>query len=258
MRVCVTGACGWTAYALIGELCRAGQEVVVFDLPGGRCDVEAAACVVRVARGDVAVFQDVVAAVQGADAIVHLAVTVGEAAYGAPEAPFAVNVLGTYNVFEAARRGGASKIVLMSEAAVHVPPLAGERLSAVADWRSAPGGDHLYDLTKRLQEEIAKDYAETFGMAVTTLRAGHIVDGRAEVDPVGRPLSEVTYCRGGWVDRYDLAKACVRALAFGEGGYRAYHVIGSTEAHERFDVERTERELSLEFTHRFGRYHSQA
>ena len=36
----------------------------------------------------------------------------------------------------------------------------------------------LYDLTKRLQEEMASDFSETYGLPVTILRAGHIVDGR--------------------------------------------------------------------------------
>ncbi|MCI0711120.1 MAG: hypothetical protein L0154_13265 [Chloroflexi bacterium] len=45
-------------------------------------------------------------------------------------------------------------------------------MRATNDLPTSPDGDHLYDLTKRLQEQIGKDYAATFGMNVITLRAG--------------------------------------------------------------------------------------
>ena len=66
----------------------------------------------------------------------------------------------------------------------------------MADWRSSEEDSPLYDLTKRLQEEIARDYCETHGMTTIVLRAGHIVDGRSEKDLKGRSLSTLTYCRG--------------------------------------------------------------
>jgi len=123
-----------------------------------------------------------------------------------------------------------------------------------ADWRSSPDSDHLYDLTKRLQEEIAKDFADTLGMTTVVLRAGHVVDGREEVDPQGRPLRSIDYCRGGWVSRYDLASACLKALELRRAGYSMYHVIGSTEAYGPFDVAMTEQELGLTFESRFEEY----
>src|SRR5918998_315746 len=89
----------------------------------------------------------------------------------------------------------------------------------------AEGADHVYGLTKRLQEEIAKDFCVTFGMNTIALRAGHIVDGRAGVDPHGRPLAEVDYARGGRVCRHDLARTCVQALPYPRSGYDAFHVI---------------------------------
>lgn len=251
-RVLVTGGAGWTAAAILTELRADGWGVVVFDLP----DVVRAGLsepTVRRVAGDVAMFSDVLEAVEGVDGLVHLAVATGPEAYRGAELPFAVNVRGTYNVFEAARRRGVTRVVLVSEAAVHVPP-GDRRLDARSDWRSDAGSDHLYDLTKRLQEEIARDFCETFGMAAVTLRAGHIVDGELGVDQMGRPLSEVEYARGGWVCRYDLAHACRLALAVPLRGYAAFHVVGSLEAAARFDIERTEQELGLTFGERFEGY----
>ncbi len=253
MRVLVTGAAGWTAAAIIEAVRRAGHEITAFDLPAaiGGDGVKLASWTVV---GDVAEFADVFAATESADAVIHLAVAVGDGAYRAPDLPFAVNVKGTYNVFESARRRGTNRIVLMSEAAVHLPLTDAARLNALTDWKSDPGGDHLYDLTKRLQEEIAKDFSATFGMTAVVLRAGYIVDGRAMVDARGRPLEHLEYARDGWVCRYDLAHACVRALEFARPGYAAFHVIGSRQAERRFDVARTARELGFTFASRFDHF----
>ena len=89
-------------------------------------------------------------------------------------------------------------------------------------------------------------------MRAIALRSGHIVDGRARVDPHGTPLSELEYCRGGWICRYDLARVVVAALACDADGYDAFHVIGSRDARERFDVDRTEEVLGVRIREDFG------
>ena len=254
MRVLVTGAFGWTAVSIAQALERAGHEITAFDLPSATCSDEIAGLFDQVFLGNVANFDDLHAATQAVDAIVHLAVAVGKDDYQDPETPFAVNVKGTYNVFESARRRGVSAIVLLSSAAVHLAHADGAIIRAPTDWKSATGEDHLYDLTKRLQEEIARDFCDTFQMSAVVLRAGHIVDGKKQVDPKGRPLSTLDYCRGGWVCRYDLATACVRALELRNPGYNAFHVIGAVEAEQHYDVERTRQELGMAFETRFEQY----
>ena len=253
MRVLITGACGWTGEAIVAAVAAAGHEVTGIDLPGTLCSASTRHRLCALSYGTVADFRTVNAAIAAADAVVHLAVAVGVGAYASADEPFAVNVLGTYNVFEAARQQGLRTIVMLSSAAVHLPPI-GRRRDAHGDWQSSPEGDHLYDLTKRLQEEIAKDFCDTHGMTAVVLRVGHIVDARAGLDPKGRPLHEVQYCRGGWTCRYDVAAACVRALSLGRLGYAAFHVIGSRSAVEHFDIERTEHELGLNWTARFDEY----
>jgi nucleoside-diphosphate-sugar epimerase len=154
-------------------------------------------------------------------------------------------VLGTYNVFEAARRQEVSKVVLMGSAPVHLAPLESGRVDARTRLPTSAGGDHLYDLTKRLQEEIARDFCETYEMEMVVLRAGHVVDGIEGVDAKGTPLGELDYCRGGWVCRHDLAEACLKALSFEAKGYHAFHIIGSRESREYFDIERMEEKLGF-------------
>lgn len=254
MRVLVTGSTGWTAQAIVLALVDAGHTVYGFDLPDAEYLPEARAVLRAATRSTIADQEAVDTAVRGVAAIVHLAVAVGSETYNDPRVPFATNVCGTYNVFAAARRHGVGRVVLLSEAAVHFMPPDGQQIDARHGWRSSPDGDHLYDLTKRLQEQIAQDFCATYGMTAFVLRAGHIVDSRAQVDPAGRSLDTLTYCRGGWVCRYDIAAACVRALVVDATGYQAFHVIGSVAARERFDIERTERELGVVCAQQFAQY----
>jgi nucleoside-diphosphate-sugar epimerase len=147
-RIVVTGAAGWTAEAILTALARHGHRVAGLDLPTSRPAPQASEWI----AGSVADLATVQHAARSADALVHLAVATGKDDYQQPAVPFAVNVLGTCNVLEAGRREQVPKIVLISSAAVHLPPVPGRPLTA-SQWRSSPGSDHLYDLTKRLQEE---------------------------------------------------------------------------------------------------------
>ena len=161
MNVLVTGAFGKTAVSIIETLNGAGHEIKGFDLPNASCPDETKGLLKNISLGSVEDFDQVEMATRNVDAVVHLAVAKGDGVYKEPDVPFKVNVKGTYNVFEASRRNGIRKIVQMSSAAVHVPLQKSEMLSATENWRSSIEDSPLYDLTKRLQEEIAKEYCET-------------------------------------------------------------------------------------------------
>jgi len=253
MNVLVTGACGWTASAINDALVQAGYNVIGFDLPAACGTKGIKNKLITLFPGTISSLADVCNVTKSADIIIHLAIATGQSNYQSPEVPFNVNVLGTYNIFEAARRNKVSKIILIGSAAVHVP-LDKHKLDALKDWKSSKDNDHLYDLTKRLQEEIAKDFCETHAMSAIVLRSGHIVDGKEEVDPDGHPLSELAYSKGGWVCRYDLASACLRAINMPNFGYNSFHIVGSRQAEEYFDIERSERELGLIFKYCFDKY----
>lgn len=254
MKVLITGAFGWTAISITQALRQAKHVIIAFDLPASTCPNFTKPLLSKIILGDVANFNQVNNAVQEAEAIVHLAVAVGDNDYQNSDIPFRVNVQGMYNIFEAARRRSVQQIILMSSASVHLHHSGNKKVSALGDCRSDDGEDHLYDLTKCLQEEIAKDFCQTYKMNAITLRAGHIVDGKREVDPTGKPLSMLNYSRGGWVCRYDLAAACVKALELELSGYNAFHVIGALQAKQHFDIERTEKQLGPIFQTRFEQY----
>ena len=241
MKILVTGGSGWTAAPIVDRLGAAGCSGVIFDIgPPQRLPEENW----RWVQGDVRDINFLLKVASECQAVIHLAVTVGT--YKSAEMPFEVNVRGTYNVLEAARQAAVSRVVLLSSAPVHIPEANANR------WYSDAGGDHVYDLTKRLQEEIAKDFSSTFGLQVLVLRAGHIVDGKSHRDSRGRPLEEVEYCRGGWLCRHDLAEACLRALESPATGVLA--LIGSRSGRERFDSANAEKILGFGLEQDFVMY----
>jgi nucleoside-diphosphate-sugar epimerase len=122
MRVLITGGLGfigaWTARALLAG----GHDVRVFDLHCKRglfdAIVGAEARRVRLRQGDIADPAAVNAAVEGCEAIVHLAAVLIPTARKDPLLGARVNVLGTLHVFEAAKRAGVRGIAYASSAAV--------------------------------------------------------------------------------------------------------------------------------------------
>ena len=112
MRVLITGGRGfigaWTARVLLQQ----GHDVRAFDVHDERAtfdallgdDVEGSR--VEHVTGDVVEPRDVDKAVDGCEAIVHLAAVLIPAARKDPLLGARVNVLGTLHVFEAAKRAG--------------------------------------------------------------------------------------------------------------------------------------------------------
>ena len=254
MRILITGGLGWTARSIIQTLHNAYHEVAVLDIPSASLSENIAPLIATINRGNIAYPEFVNNTMQRIDMIVHLAVAVDEGDYDTPDIPFKTNVLGTYNVFEAARQNAIQRVILMSSAPIHLQFAPDAVIDAYVDLPTSTDDGHLYDLTKRLQEQIAKDYVDSFGLDVITLRAGHIVDSDTQTDPKGRALAEVDYCRGGWVCRYDLGQAVLRAIEFEGAGYHAFNVISDTRAYVQFDLAQTENMLQVKFEADFSNY----
>lgn len=251
MRILLTGASGRTAEPIIHKFSTAGHELIGFDQHPPSPEMQTA--FQRFIIGDIRYINDVSTAAAGCEAIVHLAVAVGDNDYTQPEIPFATNVKGAYNIFETAQQLNIGHILLTSSAPVHLthtdPVLDAQRPLPIS-----PGDDHLYDLTKRLQEEIGRSYSETFGLNTIVLRLGHVVDGIQQTTQNGQPLAQLSYCRGGWVDRTDVAQACLQALTMTIKGYHALHIIGAYQAYQQYNINRTEKILNMRFQHRFENY----
>jgi nucleoside-diphosphate-sugar epimerase len=250
MKILITGALGWTAEAISEKLANHGHYLLGLDIVPPRSNLHFA----ELYQGSVTDEVLLKHLMHQVEAVLHLAVAIGTEDYLSSAIPFETNVRGTYLIFESARQAGVAKIVLLSSAPIHMTFSPETIVDARTPLRSSADGDHLYDLTKHLQEQIAQDYAQTFGMQVMTLRAGHIVNGRTHLTSKGQPLAEVDYCRGGWVCRYDLATAVQQTITLNWTGYEALHVISDSRASQCFGLERTRERLDMDFAVDFSIY----
>ncbi len=118
MRVLVTGGTGFTGKALVERLLLLGHEVVALDTKEGLKTDELRERGARVVLGSVTDADAVRRAVEGAEVVHHLAAAFRE--LDVPESRYhAVNVEGTRNVLETARRAGVRRLVYCSTCGVH-------------------------------------------------------------------------------------------------------------------------------------------
>ena len=107
-------------------------------------------------------------AVQGVDAVVHLAGVVGESTWPAISH---TNIDGTYATLEAARRAGVPRVVLASSnhATGFTPRPASGLLT---ETEAPPRPDTYYGVAKVAMEALGSLYADRYGMDVVCLRIG--------------------------------------------------------------------------------------
>ena len=171
-RLFVTGALGTVASLILPQLAKVTGLSLSDIVAGEAHGMPVAAC-------DLMDFSALVHRMQGCDAVLHLAIASGRhfpvrTAAADQLSPFdaatlEVNTRGTYHLFEAARRAGVRRFILMSSLTVlHGYPSAEER--SRADLIPIPS--KLYAVTKLFSEEIGSLYHREHGLEVITLRLG--------------------------------------------------------------------------------------
>lgn len=119
------------------------------------------------ARADVSKMADALRITKGVDAVVHLA---GYSVEGPWEGILSANIVGCYNVFEAARRNGVKRILFpTSNHAVGF-----YRRDQVIDHRVYIKPDSRYGVSKVFGEALASLYADKYGMQVFCMRIGNV------------------------------------------------------------------------------------
>lgn len=206
MRVLVTGMSG-----LIGGAVRARLA--------GRYELRALnrrpVTGVATHQADIADLAAIQPAFAGVDAVVHLA------AVASSEAPWEeilpANVVGTYNVFEAARRARVPRIVYASSGATVSGHESDRPWSALVEGRydgltTWPMLTHetpvrpraLYGVSKVWGEALARHYADVHDMSMLCVRFGL-------VNPEDRPLAPRHFSV--WLSQRDAAQMVERCLA---------------------------------------------
>ncbi len=180
MRILVTGGAGFIGSHIVEELLRRGDSVRVLDnfstgrrenLAGLRGDLE-------VLEADLRDVRRVGEAVCGVEWVFHLAAFISvPQSMLEPQTCFDVNVGGTGQLLEAARRAGVRKVVLASSTAVY-----GET-SVFPTGEDAPLSPlSPYALSKQVNELYARFYTRNFGLPVTALRFFNVYGPRQRPD----------------------------------------------------------------------------
>lgn len=144
-------------------------------------------------------------AAEGVDAVVHLGAIPTETSFDQLLGP---NIIGTFNVFEAARQTGAKRIVFASS--IHATgfyPFE-QRLTG----REPARPDTLYGVTKAYGEALGSLYADKFGLQVICIRLGWFTERPREVGALAI-----------WLSPGDAVRLFAACLSAPDVGYRVVY-----------------------------------
>jgi uronate dehydrogenase len=139
-------------------------------------------------QGDVAKLSDMLRVTKGVDAIIHLG---GFAVEGPWDVILRANIIGCYNLFEAARRNGVKRVLFATSN--HAAGF--YRRDHKIDHTVYPKPDSRYGVSKVFGEQLGSLYADKYGMEVFCIRIGNAATAPADK----RRLSI-------WVSPRDLAQ----------------------------------------------------
>jgi CDP-glucose 4,6-dehydratase len=183
-RSLVTGAHGFVASHLVGALLVRGDEVRVLDRPDPRLadvggprrsglDLHGLRDQVELAEGDLRDADSVSAAIKDCGSVFHLAAqTIVGVARESPLETLEVNVRGAWNVFEACREHGVSRVIFASSDKAYG---SSPELPYREDFplRAA----NTYDASKAAADIVARSYATTYGLPLAVTRFANIYGG---------------------------------------------------------------------------------
>lgn len=170
---------------------------------------------VKCHQADIADLDAIAPAFNGVDTVVHLAARTGSS--DSFDEILRANVVGTYNVFEAARRAGVGRVVYASSGATvsaweREPPWsalvagrydeAGKFANMTHETPTRPAG--LYGASKIWGEAVARHYADMHGLSAICVRIGRV---KAE----DRPTSTRDYSV--WCSQRDIVRKLELCIA---------------------------------------------
>jgi len=191
-RILITGAAG-----VIGRTLRAGLRgrypmLRLSDI----APLDPAAAGEEIVGADLTDLAAVEAAMRGVDCVVHLGAIPGEDIW---DKILPNNVVGTWNVFEAARRQGVRRVIYASSH--HAVGF--YRRARPIDQTVVPRPDGVYGVSKVFGEAVGRLFADKHGLSVACLRIGAFRD-----KPIDRRLLHV------WLsprDAVHLVGCCIDA-----------------------------------------------
>lgn len=178
MRALVTGGAGFIGSHIAQRLVEAGHEVVVLDnfFTGSKANIAALGKDVRVVEGDVRSLETVEACTAGCDVVFHEAAIVSVPfSVERPQESHDVNIQGTLNVLQAARKAGVRRVVYASSAAVY-----GEEPTLPKTEAMRPEPISPYGVEKLTGEHYLATWSKLFGVETVALRYFNVFGPRQD------------------------------------------------------------------------------
>jgi len=198
MRILITGSAGSVAQAVLPFL-RQRHEIVGFDRhPTPGCDT----CHV----GDLTDVEALRRAMEGCEVVIHLAANAWNAPFEQEMVPN--NIIGPYNVLEAARGRGVRRVVLAStcHTVMDYPR------DHVVEVDEPYHPDNLYGVTKAYAEVLGRLYHSRHGLEFVAVRIGWLL--LADSKYIEHPVAD-----GIWISERDLADLLLRAVETADVGF---------------------------------------
>ena len=225
-RICVTGASGLAGRAVVRDLLENGYDVAATDIAVSRPDRENG-----MLRADLTDYGQAIEALEGADAVVHLA-NIPAPSLSPAAVTFNANTTMNFNVFQAAAKLRLSRVVWASSETTLGLPFDVPPRYAPVDEDHYPFPTTTYALSKVASETIAGHITQWSGIPFVALRFSNIWAAADYhefpefwADPAGRKWN-----LWGYVDERDVAASCRLALeapAEAVAGSRAFIIAAA-------------------------------
>jgi nucleoside-diphosphate-sugar epimerase len=237
MRIVVTGGSGKLGRTVVRTLRDEGDEVVNLDRFGER------GTYTQVDLTDYGQVIDAIAGVDdrhtGVDAIVHLA-AIPAPGLASDVATFHNNMLSTFNVFQAARRLGITRVVYASSETVlglpfDVPP---PYIPVDEEYPARP--ESTYSLVKHLEEQLAIELVRwNPQLSITALRFSNVMDPAdyADFSTYDADATARKWNLWGYIDGRDGAQAVSLALAKAGPGFERFIIAAADTVMSRPNAE---------------------
>ena len=167
MAKLITGGTGYVGAELAHMLVERGEKPVLFDINVCRYRVEDIESSVKIVQGDLGNFSEVLNAVREnhITEIYHMGSMLAFASESNPWASFRSNVIGTYNVLEAARLFGVNKVMFTSTFGTF-----GLQMEEVCTDLSIQRPLTMYGCGKLYGESLGRFYRNKFGLDFRSIR----------------------------------------------------------------------------------------
>lgn len=184
-KILVTGGAGFIGSNLVRHLVEAENTITVLDnfMSGYRSNLNSFPTV-RIIKGDVRDQNTVEKVMRGIEVVFHLAASVGNIrSIEQPIADAEINVLGTLQVLEAARKEGVRKIVASSSAGIF-----GELKTLPIKEDHPVEPDSPYGCTKLCEEKLCLAYAKLYDIEAICLRYFNVYGPNQRFDAYGNVI----------------------------------------------------------------------